>query len=115
MGKLFPIVGNLIDEVAKLCSTYAVSDQSKLCDQSVFYAAGIYSILRKIDLKRIQSSYFSYCEFLLFIPPWTGNLILIGKYGAPDIILKLEKLHRKFLGTAPDGFCPPNHLVNFFL
>ena len=107
-GKIVPNRGEYTRRVLeKLYSTY--------CNQSVLYTAGIYHILRKIDLKRIRSSYFRYCEFLLFIPPWTHNRILIGKYGVPDITLKLGKLHKKLSGTALNGLSQHNHLENFFL
>ena len=92
--------------LAKLYSTF--------CDHSILFASGIFLLLKKTELKRIRINYFRFCKFLLFLPPWTKNRVIINKFLVPNITEKLEALHRKLSNTACIRFSPHHHLIRFF-
>ena len=87
---------------------------STFCDHSVLYASGLFPNLINGNLKSIRINYFKFCKFLLYLPPWTKNRILVRKFSVPDITLKLEILHRKLSSTAFTTLSPHHRLIRFF-
>ena len=92
--------------LAKLYSTF--------CDNSVFYASGLFPLLNNGNLKRIQINYFKFCKFLLYLQPWAKNRTLVRKFSVPDITLKLEILHKKLSSTASAHLSLHHRFIRFF-
>ena len=63
---------------------------------------------------KFEMNCLKFCNFLLYLPPWTKNWILVRKFSIPDITLKLEILYRKLSSTASARLSPHHHLISFF-
>ena len=84
------------------------------CGQSVLYLSGLYPLLKKNDVNQIQTFYFRYCKFLLYLPPWYTNGKIIHKFDVPDRSAKLALLHGRLLESAFYCLLPHHPVVCLF-
>jgi len=80
----------------------------------VLSCAGFCMLLNKGDVKRVETDYYRYCKFLLYLPRSFRNRRLISIYQATDIVLSVEKLNSKLIDDVPIRLGPNHHLIRLF-
>ena len=87
---------------------------SCFCDHSVLYLSGLYSVLKRKDLKALKSSYSRFLRFLFYLPPWYKNSDMVTNFGAPNLLNKLKVLHQKLSDSIHFTINPFHGLLKCF-
>jgi hypothetical protein len=87
---------------------------STFCNNTVLYLSGL-PVLKKKDVKHVQSFYFRYCKFYFISPPpWHSSGKIICKFEVLHVTAKFALLQGRLSDSSFCRFSPHHPLVRLF-